>query len=239
MSRGGLPRLGGATEAAARLTPRLAEGKAESLAERIARAKARWLRRVLYGSAASSTEKCLAYAVSDHLNCVTLDCWPSQARLAELLGFDCERTVQRAARGLAGLGFLVIRRGARGVCRYAPVFLPGEDDIPDPKSGRKAPSPPDTAVRESFLLTHLNQSCSMGRPTVGSRELIDSGYQPNQRGSFELEISRLLGDNGFEILSSLDAIDEHIVERLCRAHATGSLTHRELSAARLAAEQRR
>jgi hypothetical protein len=193
----------------------------------------------MYGSSASSTEKCLAYAVADHLNCVTLDCWPSQTRLAELLGFECERTVQRAARGLEKLGFLVIRRGRHGVCRYAPVFRPGEDDIPDPKTGLNGPPLPDGGVRESFLSIQLNQSCSTGQPTVGSEKASGSAYQRNQRGALEVEVSRLLGTDGFEILSSLDAIDKQIVERLCRAQAAGSLTPRELSAARLAAEQRR
>jgi hypothetical protein len=74
---------------------------------------------------------------------------------------------------------------------------------------------------------------------VESQEVVASGYQRNQRGAFELEVGRLLGSDGFEILSSLDAIDGQIVERLCRAHAMGSLTQRELSAARLAAEQRK
>ena len=72
----------------------------EGLVERVGRAKARWLRRVMYETTASSTEKCFAYAVVDHLNCVTLDCWPSQLRLAKLLDFKAEKTLQRAARGL-------------------------------------------------------------------------------------------------------------------------------------------
>src|SRR4051812_449650 len=48
----------------------------EPLYKQVARAKARWLRRIMYGSVATSTEKCFAYAVADHLNCVTLDAWP-------------------------------------------------------------------------------------------------------------------------------------------------------------------
>jgi hypothetical protein len=40
-----------------------------------------------------------------------------------------------------------------------------------------------------------------------------------------------------EILERLAAYDDHVVERLCRAHAEGLLGERELHAARLAAEQ--
>src|SRR5437588_8825339 len=75
----------------------------EPLFTRVARAKARWLRRVMYGTVATSTEKCFAYAVADHLNCVTLDAWPGQARLAQLLGFKSVKTIQRAAAALQKL----------------------------------------------------------------------------------------------------------------------------------------
>jgi hypothetical protein len=49
----------------------------------------------------------------------------------------------------------------------------------------------------------------------------------------------MLGDGGIELLFKLGAIDDAIVERLCRAHAAGALGERELIAARLAAQQAR
>src|ERR1700694_1287413 len=64
----------------------------ETLYKRVPRAKARWLRRVMYGTVATSTEKCFAYAVADHLNCVTLDAWPGQLRLAQFLRFKSIKT---------------------------------------------------------------------------------------------------------------------------------------------------
>ena len=44
----------------------------ETLRTCVNRAKARWLKRVMYKSTASSTGKCFAYSVADHLNCVAL-----------------------------------------------------------------------------------------------------------------------------------------------------------------------
>src|SRR4029077_16909568 len=87
----------------------------ETLYQRVSRMRARWLKRVMYSSDASSTEKCLAYAVFDHLNCVTLDCWPAQRRLAELLGFESVKTIQRAAAGPEDKGRLVLRGDGRTV----------------------------------------------------------------------------------------------------------------------------
>ena len=101
----------------------------ESLSDQVSRAKARWLKRVMYDSDASSSEKCFAYAVFDHLNCVTLDCWPGQPRLAQLLNFKSVKTIQRAAFGLeAASACLSIRRIGRGAYRYAPVFFPSDED---------------------------------------------------------------------------------------------------------------
>ena len=71
-----------AVEAKAKLN---AQQQRPPLVETVNRMKARWLKRVMYETDVSSTAKCLAYAVSDHLNCVSLDCWPSQARLGQLL----------------------------------------------------------------------------------------------------------------------------------------------------------
>src|SRR5262245_5857641 len=85
-------------------------GPGESLSDRVGRAKARWLKRVMYESPATSTQKCLAYAVSDHLNCVTLDAWPGLIGLSRRLGFQHVKTLRRAARGLEIHKFLIIRK---------------------------------------------------------------------------------------------------------------------------------
>jgi len=64
-----------------------------------------------------------------------------------------------------------------------------------------------------------------------------SNYDMNQRGLYERELARRLGNNGFEVLERLADHDDAIVERLCRAFADSKLGDRELSAARLAADQ--
>src|SRR5262245_20863316 len=104
----------------------------ECLSDQVNRAKARWLRRVMYESLATSTQRCFAYLVADHLNCVTLDCWVGQLRVARLLGWRSIKTVQRAAGSLARLELLALRRCGKGKTnlRYAPVFLPSDWDKP-------------------------------------------------------------------------------------------------------------
>jgi hypothetical protein len=210
----------------------------ETLVERIGRAKARWLRRVMYNGSASSTQKCLAYAIADHLNCVTLDCWPSQFRLAKLLGFKTSKTVQRAAQGLEWIGVLTLSGGGRAGYRYGPVFMPGDEDKVVPSTGHSGPTEPDKNVSESFLVIQPNKSASTEEATeVGRPRQFGSRYERRQRGSIEIKLAEMLGQNGFDVLSRLGQIDDAIVERLCRAYASGLLGERELIAARLAAEQ--
>ncbi len=210
----------------------------ETLYERVARAKARWLRRVMYGSVATSTEKCFAYSVFEHLNCVTLDAWPGQIRLTELLGFKSTKTIQRAASGLEKLAVLTVVR-SRNNCRYAPVFLPGDEDKIVPSKGQTDATRKDTDVRESLLLIHLKSSV----PTKGLSDKSEGDqsskprYRWTERGAIEVKIAAMLGDKGIEVLARLGAIDDWLIERLCRAYATGALGPRELIAARLAAEQ--
>lgn len=192
----------------------------------------------MYGSVSTSTEKCLAYSITDHLNCVTLDCWPSQSRLAELLGLRSVKTVQRAARGLEAQGYLTIKRAGRNSYRYAPVFLPGDEDKFVPASGQPRPSHPDRNVSESSLPIHSKSSDptkTAVRESASERHALP--YNRKMRGAIELQIADRLGPGGMDILARLYAIDEGIVDRLCRAQADGRLGDRELVAARLAAEQ--
>jgi hypothetical protein len=211
----------------------------DTLYKQVARAKARWLRRVMYGSVAGSSEKCFAYAIADHLNCVTLDAWPAQSRLAQYLGFKSVKTIQRAANALEALDMLVVRWTSKNQCRYAPVFLPSDEDRNVPSAGQTSPSQKDKDVCQSLLPIHLNSSdpsrgLSDKSDNVERREL---RYRRSQRGGIEVKIAAMLGDDGMEVLSRLGAIDDSIIERLCRAHAVGALAQRELIAARLAAQQ--
>ncbi len=212
-------------------------GMNETLVERVNRMKARWLKRVMYETAATSTEKCFAYTVADHLNCVTLDCWPGPERLAKCLGCRCTKTPQRAARGLEELGVLTVKRG--GLDRYAPVFLPADEDKAVRAGGQDRPVNPDMDVDESLLGIQLTSSSStkgLSDGTKGSQRPRLS-YDRRQRGAIEIRLASMLGKNGLQILGRLAAFDDGIVDRLCRAHAEGRLGERELFAARLAAEQ--
>jgi hypothetical protein len=214
-------------------------GNAETLYRRVARAKARWLRRVMYASVATSTEKCFAYAVAEHLNCVTLDAWPGQLRLVQLLGFKSAKTIQRAARSLEDLAVLTVFRSRKNFYRYAPVFLPGDEDKIVPAKGQTGAVRTDTDVPESLLLIHINPSVPSKRLSDKSEE-VQSGefrYRRTERGAIEVKIAAMLGDDGIEVLARLGAIDDWLIERLCRAYAAGALGPRELIAARLAAEQ--
>jgi hypothetical protein len=212
----------------------------ETLYERVARARARWLKRVMYRTTATSTEKCFAYAVSEHLNCVTLDAWPSPKRLAQLLGFKSIKTIQRASRALEELSALIVKHDGRGIHRYAPVFLPSDEDRNVPTGRQMASARKDTDVHESLLLIHPTSIPSKGEFKGSNTESSNQDrYRSSERGSVEVKVAQLLGNDGMEILFRLGGVDDAIIERLCRAHVQGSLGERELIAARLAAEQLR
>ena len=203
----------------------------EALYDRVSRQRARWLKRVMYDDQVTSSQKCLAYAISDHLNCVTLDCWPSQERLAKLLKFESTKTIQRTARGLASAGFIVIRRSnGRAVYRYAPIFIPSDGDKLVPTGRRPSPLQADNLVRESLLVIQP-------RPVPTAAVAATTRPAMQRRGTYELAIAEMLGSDGMEILSRLSMLDDAHVERLCQAHESGALGPRELAAARLAAQQ--
>ncbi|MGA7807534.1 hypothetical protein [Bradyrhizobium sp.] len=209
----------------------------ESVYDRVNRAKHRWLKRVMFDCGTNSSEKCFAYLVLDRLNCVTLDCWPSQKLIAEQFGWSI-KTVHRVAIGLKRRGHLLISRNTRGSCRYAPVFLPEDEDKSVANARHNCPSAPDKNVEESFLGIQISKS-SPSRACEASESLggVAWNYRPRQRGAYEAEVAKLLGNEGFEILERLSELDDGIVERLCRAFANGELGGRELIAARLAANQ--
>lgn len=212
----------------------------ETLIDRINRAKARWLKRVMYASSATSTQKVFAYAISDHLNCVTVDCWPAQKTLTRLLGRSSNKTAQRAARGLKALGFITIRSGTRERSgqRYAPVFHSDDWDNSGNGRGRNRAESADTDVPQSSLSIQLKSSSRAFRKAKEGNG-VRAPFKPAERGAIEIRLAGMLGPNGFEILGRLEEIDDAIVDRLCRALAEDQLGDRELSAARLAAEQAR
>lgn len=206
--------------------------KPESPSVSARRAKARWLKRVMYGSHASDAQKCFAYLVADHFNSVTMDCWPSQETIARLLGKNSTKSAQRAARGLEAHGLLRTRAGPDGKRYYAPVFIASDWTKSDRPSGQVCSDAPDNIVQESSLSNPLQESSSNGRPKKAA-----PAFDRRQRGKWEVMVARQLGPDGIDILEKLSAHDDDAVDRLCQAIATNSLTQRDLAAARLAAEQ--
>jgi hypothetical protein len=212
----------------------------ETLSDQVNRAKARWLKRVMYESVATSTQKCFAYSIADHLNCVTMDCWAGQPRFARLLGRQSIKTVQRAAGSLARLELLKFSRcgKAKSSWRYAPVFLASDWDQFVAKGGQPCPGLGDRNVRQSFLeiqLRSFSTAADDKRPVQGHPQRFP--YKRAERGSIEVKVAEMLGQDGMKVLGVLSALDDLIVDRLCGAYVEGMLGERELAAARLAAEQ--
>src|SRR6202790_1868025 len=133
----------------------------ETVSDRVNRAKHRWLKRVMFDRGTSSSEKCFAFLVVDRLNCVTQDCWPGQKLIADQFGWSI-KTVHRVAVGLERRGHLRIIRNSNGSYRYAPVFLPEDEDKSVGAKGQNCPSVPDKNVEESFLGIPINQSSPSG-----------------------------------------------------------------------------
>ena len=208
------------------------DSRSEFLYDHVKRAKHRWLKRVMYDLATSSSEKCFAYLVMDHLNCVSLNCWPSQKRVSDQFGWST-KTVHRVAYALERRGHLRISRDTRGSYRYAPIFVPEDEDKSAGPLRQSCPRASDKNVEESSLRILTNQSSLR----TGLRGFAESKYQSHQRGRFEAELAKRLGNDGFEILAQLSEHDDAIVERLCRAYAYGRVDERELGAARLVAQQ--
>ena len=208
--------------------------QSETLFDRVARAKARWLRRVMYESPASAAQKCFAYIVVEHLNCVTLDAWPNQERLAQLLGSKAIKTVQRAARGLEAIGELHVGTDRKGRRRYAPIFRVSDYAKNVAENSQICPENTDRNDRESFLVIHPTKS--FPTTTAGTVQA-HPGLSPQRRGEIEVKVAELIGADGWQILGRLGEHDDAIVQRLCNAFEKSSLGLREITAARLAARQ--
>jgi hypothetical protein len=212
----------------------------KTLIDYVNQAKARWLQRVMYASLATSTQKVLAYAISDHLNCVTLDSWPAQSTLSKLLGRKCEKTISRSSSDLSERGFLTIRRGiaARSGCRYAPLLLAKDWDRFVDRTGQKYSQTADTDVPQSSLSIQLESSSGAFRIRRAGNSL-KASFNLTARGAIELKLAEKLGADGLEILGLLASIDDAIVMRLCQAYVEDLIGKREVTAARLAAKQAR
>jgi hypothetical protein len=119
------------------------------------------------------------------------------------------------------------------------VFLPEDEDKSVGATRQTCPSIPDKNVDESFLGIPFNQSSPSGDPRTFGKYPTKTGsnYDRRQRGLYEAELAKLLGNDGFGILERLSEHDDNIVERLCRAYADRELGTRALIAARLAADQ--
>lgn len=213
--------------------------KIESLSDRVKRGKARWLKRVVRHPSATSTQKCLAHAIADYLNCVTLDCWAAQPTLARDIGHKSVKTVVRAGRGLEKFGLITLNRNkAQPGLRYAPIFLPEDLDKPVLKHGHRRSKNTDTNDGESFLDIHT-QSSSTEVAAEQGRQVCRQGlsFNPKERGGIEVKLAEMFGANGFDVLARLASIDDAIINRLCQAFVECALSERDLAAARLAAQQ--
>jgi hypothetical protein len=211
----------------------------ETLSKQVARAKARWLHRVMTSDARSNA-KVFAYFIFQHLNCVTLDAWPNQGTLRGHMHCSA-RTVARAADDLETTRLIVIDRPRRwgAVPRYVPAFAPEDwDKIVQPR-GQICPTAMDRVVHRSSLENYLDESSPTGIRWKAIGESRQSWFKPAETGRWERELADALGPEGFEILDRLNTVDETIVPRLCRALCDGELGEREVEAARLAAAQLR
>lgn len=111
-------------------------------------------------------------------------------------------------------------------------------DTPVPLSGQGGLKPLDGIVRESSLPIHTESFSTQGAAKGGnSAARSKPSFNSKERGAIEIKLAAMLGANSWDILARLSAIDDAIIERLCRACAEGFLSERDLAAARLAAEQ--
>jgi hypothetical protein len=198
----------------------------------VSEAKMRWLSRCMYSDRLSSTAKVFAFVVADMLNCVTLDCWPTQETIADRLGQKAIKTAKRAARELERKGFIRITRGkGRSFNRYAPVFNRVELDIIDPPDGQLSTKAADRNDPQSLSLIQ----CLTPSSATADRPNGHIAFTPRERGSLEIHLANLLGPKGLDILSRLAILDDAHVTRLCRALVQSRLCPDELQAARVAA----
>jgi hypothetical protein len=104
-------------------------------------------------------------------------------------------------------------------------------------SGRQCPAGMDTDVHQSFLGIQF-ESFEEGLPKEDYEGVSfpkPLSFNLAERGRVETELATIMG--GFDVLLRLAAIHDDIITRLCEAHVTGHLGHRQVKAAKLAANQ--
>jgi hypothetical protein len=187
-------------------------------------------------SEAGRIEQIFGFVIFDYLNCVTLDAWPRKSTISAQIHCST-KTVQRAADGLEEAGFISIHRPrSHGAFqRYAPVFIPGDWDKAVRTDGQECLELLDKDVSQSSLSIHLKISAPTEPHKPTGNQLQEGRYRPAERGRWEVELAKLVGTDGLDVLECLNAIDGTIVERLCRAFCNGEIGEREIMAARLAA----
>jgi len=203
------------------------------------RLKEEWLYRMMMIGALVPSYRVIAYFMADSLNWATMDGWRSHKTLADLAGTS-PKTVQRTTMLTEERKLTAVYRrdGRRQPLRYAPMYLVDStlDNAVD-GSGRRCPAEMDTGVHQSFLGTQF-ESFEEGLPMEDYEEVSfpkPLSFNLAERGRVETELATILG--GFDVLLRLAAIHDDIITRLCEAHVTGHLGHRQIKAAKLAAKQ--
>jgi hypothetical protein len=203
------------------------------------RRKEEWLKRVMMIGALVASYRVIAYFMADSLNWATMDCWRSHQTLADLAGTSL-KTVQRTTMLTEEKNLIAVYRrdGRSQPLRYAPMYLVGSTlDSAVDGSGRQCPAGMDTAVHQSSLGIQF-ESFEEGLPKEDYEGVSfpkPLSFNLAERGRIETELATILG--GFDVLLRLAAIHDDIITRLCEAHVTGHLGHRQVKAAKLAANQ--
>jgi len=99
-----------------------AQTHSNSSSRNMARAKFKWLRQVCADPNLNHLPCRIAALLLDHINVVTGEAWPSQARLAAAAGVTT-RAVQNALKRLSSAGHLEVRRAQGRANRYRPTLM--------------------------------------------------------------------------------------------------------------------
>lgn len=196
------------------------------------RNKMRWLNEINCDFAVSSTAFRIAFVISDFLNSITGDAWPSRRRVAARLNITT-KTVQRSIAELERCGWLTVKRskGRRVTNRYQPRWPPGcaaplmeATDKAVPITGHTSPNMGAENVSQSFLKIPLRNYLN------GNRE--KKSHFPD-RGTFEERIIERFGPNTRMLLEEISCRSPETLDLICRAEQEGTLTSADLNAVRL------
>jgi hypothetical protein len=210
------------------------------------RLKEEWLHRTMKIGSLIPSCRVIAYFMADHLNWATMDCWTSHETLAGLVGVS-EKTVQRSISAMEESNILSVwrLRGSHYPLRYAPVYPAGKtQDACVPDIGQSRPEQVDASVHQPLLQnlpkSPLAGAQALARSSIATKEEFSAqrlSFKRAERGRLESQVAPLVG--GFDVLSSLAAIHDEIVTRICEARCRGELGERQIRATKLAAKQSR